>query len=121
ASRVVGVEWPARCVSGEAGALVNAVNAKPAIPPGRKRRASDSGVDGLPTLLSNAETFAQLSVLAMLGPDAYASVGTDDEPGTVLLTVGGAVSRPAVVEVPTGVPLGVVLDICGAKVGDGVL
>jgi ferredoxin len=78
-------------------------------------------VDGLPTLLSNAETFAQLAVLAMLGPDGYASIGTADEPGTVLLTVGGAASRPAVVEVPSGIPLGVVLDICGAKVGDGVL
>ena len=115
------VEVPDRFVSGEGGALVNAVNGKPAIPPGRKRRASDAGVDGLPTLLSNAETFAQLAVLAMLGPDGYASIGTADEPGTVLLTVGGAVSRPAVVEVPSGVPLGVVLDICGAKVADGVL
>src|SRR6185312_6514743 len=112
---------PDRFVSGEGGALVNAVNGKPALPPGRKVRASDSGVGGLPTLLSNAETFAQLAVLAMLGPEGYASAGTPDEPGTILLTVGGAVSRPAVVEVPSGVPLGVVLDICGAKVGDGVL
>jgi NADH:ubiquinone oxidoreductase subunit F (NADH-binding) len=115
------VEVPDRFVSGEGGALVNAVNGKPAIPPGRKRRASDAGVDGLPTLLSNAETFAQLAVLVMLGPDGYASTGTTDEPGTVLLTVGGAVSRPAVVEVPSGIPLGVVLDICGARVADGVL
>ena len=74
-------------------------------------------MDGLPTLLSNAETFAQLAVLALLGPDCYASVGAPAEPGTVLLTVGGSVSRPAVVEVPSGIPLGVVLDICGAKVG----
>src|SRR5690349_20864179 len=66
------VEVPDRFVSGEGGALVN------------------------------AETFAQLSVLAMLGPDGYASVGTADEPGTVLLTVGGAVTRSAVVEVPSG-------------------
>jgi NADH:ubiquinone oxidoreductase subunit F (NADH-binding)/ferredoxin len=115
------VEVPDRFVSGEGGALVNAVNGKAALPPGRKRRASDTGVDGLPTLLSNAETFAQLAVLALLGPDCYASAGTPAEPGTVLLTVGGSVSRPAVVEVPTGVPLGVVLDICGAQVGDGVL
>jgi NADH:ubiquinone oxidoreductase subunit F (NADH-binding)/ferredoxin len=115
------VEVPDRFVSGEGGALVNAVNGKAPIPPGRKRRASESGVDGLPTLLSNAETFAQLAVLAMLGPDGYASAGTADEPGTVLLTVGGSASRPAVIEVPTGVPLGVVLDICEARVADGVL
>ena len=83
------VEVPDRFVSGEGGALVNAVNGKIALPPGKKRRAAETGVDGLPTLLSNAETFAQLAVLAMLGQEGYASDGTPDEPGTVLLTVGG--------------------------------
>jgi NADH:ubiquinone oxidoreductase subunit F (NADH-binding)/ferredoxin len=114
-------EVPDRFVSGEGGALVNAVNGKVALPPGRKRRASDSGVDGMPTLLSNAETFAQLAVLALLGADGYASAGTPDEPGTVLLTVGGSAARPAVVETPTGVPLGTVLDVCEARVCEGVL
>ena len=115
------VEVPDRFVSGEGGALTNAVNGKIALPPGKKRRAAETGVDGLPTLLSNAETFAQLAVLAMLGQEGYASDGTPDEPGTVLLTVGGSAGRPAVVEVPTGIPLGTVLDICEATAFDGVL
>src|SRR5216683_2890990 len=115
------VEVPDRFVSGEGGALVNAVNGKVALPPGRKRRASDMGVDQLPTYLSNAETFAQLAVLAMLGTEGYASDGTAEEPGTVLLTVGGSAGRPAVVEVPIGVPLGNVLDICEATAHKGVL
>lgn len=117
--RVAGV--PDRFVSGEGGALVNAVNGKVALPPGRKQLASDAGVDGLPTLLSNAETFAQLAVLALLGPDCYASVGIPGEPGTVLLTVGGSAARPAVVEVPSGIPLGTVLDICEARTAEAVL
>ena len=118
---VVVVCLPDRFVSGESGALVNAINGRAALPPGHKTRASDSGVGGLPTLLSNAETFAQLAVLALSGPAGYASVGSSDEPGTVLLTVGGSVARPAVVEVPTGVPLGEVLDICGAEAAEAVL
>jgi NADH:ubiquinone oxidoreductase subunit F (NADH-binding)/ferredoxin len=105
-------EVPDRFVSGEGGALVNAANGRVPLPPGRKRRASTSGVDGLPTLLSNAETFAQLAVLALLGPEGYASDGTPDEPGTVLLTVGGSARRRAVVEVPAGTPLAAVLGIC---------
>jgi NADH:ubiquinone oxidoreductase subunit F (NADH-binding)/ferredoxin len=117
--RVVTV--PDRFVTGEGGALVNAVNGKAALPPGRKVRASDSGVHGQPTLLSNAETFAQLAVLAMLGPAGYASAGIPQEPGTVLLTVGGSAGRPAVVEVPAGLPLGYVLDLCEVVPGDGVL
>ena len=115
------VEVPERFISGEGGALVNAVNGRVPLPPGRKRRAAEAGVNGLPTLLSNAETFAQLAVLALLGPEGYASDGMASEPGTVLLTVGGSASRPAVVEVPTGVPLGAVLDICETPPVSGVL
>ena len=65
----------------------------PHIPPGTKKRSSDSGVRGLPTLLSNAETYAQVAIAARLGPYEYAAVGTDDEPGTVLLTVTGSARR----------------------------
>jgi NADH:ubiquinone oxidoreductase subunit F (NADH-binding)/ferredoxin len=115
------VEVPDRFVSGEGGALVNAVNRKAALPPGNKRLASDSGVGGNPTLLSNAETFAQIAVLAALGPRGYGAVGTTDEPGTLLLTVGGSARRPAVVEVPAGLLLGEVLDLCGVTGSCGVL
>jgi NADH:ubiquinone oxidoreductase subunit F (NADH-binding)/ferredoxin len=115
------VQVPDRFVSGEGGALVNALNGKPALPPGRKILPSDYGVDDLPTMLSNAETYAQIAVLAMLGPQGYASTGTPDEPGTYLLSVGGSVERPAVVEVPAGLPLGEVLDLCLAAPWEGVL
>jgi len=121
-ARIVRVmEEPDRFVSGESGALVNAMNGRAPLPPGRRADASYSGVGHRPTLLSNAETFAQLAVLAMVGPEGYASAGTPAEPGTVLLTVGGAARRPAVVEVPSGLPLGEVLDLCGAEPADGVL
>jgi NADH:ubiquinone oxidoreductase subunit F (NADH-binding)/ferredoxin len=115
------VQVPDRFVSGEGGALVNALNGKAALPPGRKVLPSDYGVDDLPTLLSNAETYAQIAVLAMLGPEGFASTGTSDEPGTYLLSVGGTAERPAVVEVPAGLPLGEVLDLCLAAPGAGVL
>ena len=117
--RIVSV--PDRFVSGQSGALVNAINGNPALPPGTKTRASDSGAHGAPTLLSNAETFAQLAVLALLGPAGFASVGAPREPGTVLLTVGGSVNSPAVVETPSGVPLGYILDICRAQPARAVL
>ncbi|HTS98640.1 MAG TPA: NADH-ubiquinone oxidoreductase-F iron-sulfur binding region domain-containing protein [Streptosporangiaceae bacterium] len=115
------VRVPDRFVTGEGGALVNALNGKPALPPGRKVLPSDYGIDDLPTMLSNAETYAQIAVLAMLGPEGFASTGTPDEPGTYLLTVGGSAERPAVVEVPAGLPLGEVLDLCLATPWEGVL
>jgi NADH:ubiquinone oxidoreductase subunit F (NADH-binding)/ferredoxin len=111
------VEVTGRFVSGESGAVVRAINGEAPIPSGGKLHTSDSGVAGRPTLLSNAETFAQLAVLASLGTDPYAAVGTWDEPGTVLLTVAGA----TVVEAPTGTLLGTVLEHSGVSPGQGIL
>jgi NADH:ubiquinone oxidoreductase subunit F (NADH-binding)/ferredoxin len=115
------VKVPDRFVIGEGGALVNALNGKLPVPPGRKILPSDFGIGDLPTLLSNAETYAQIAVLAMLGAEGYASAGTRDEPGTTLLSVGGSADHHAVVEVPIGLPLGEVLDLCSASPADGVL
>ncbi|MFI0454067.1 NADH-ubiquinone oxidoreductase-F iron-sulfur binding region domain-containing protein [Actinomadura sp. 6N118] len=115
------VRLPERFITGESGALVRGINGRRPIPPGRKGHASTRGVDGLPTLLSNAETYAQLAVLAGLGPDAYGKVGIPEEPGTVLLTVTGSARFPAVVETPSGAPLAHLLDLCGSRAGEGVL
>ena len=115
------MEVPDRFVSGESGALINAMNGRTPLPSRRRGHASYSGVGRRPTLLSNTETFAQLAVLALAGPEGYASTGIPAEPGTVLLSVGGAASWPAVVEVPSGLPLGEVLDLCGAEPAEGVL
>lgn len=115
------VAMPHRFISGEGGALVRGINGEVPLPPGRKTLASDSGVDGLPTLLSNAETYAQLAIAARLGPYDFAATGTTEEPGTVLLTVGGSARHRSVVETPTGVPLMDVFELCEATVGQGVL
>lgn len=115
---------PDRFVSGESGALIRGISGLPAVPPARRTRASDGGpggVRGRPTLLSNAETFAQVALAARLGPDAYAVVGTPAEPGTLLLTVVRPDRSPLVVEVPAGVRLGTVLEACAVDPGQGLL
>ncbi|MEV7420141.1 NADH-ubiquinone oxidoreductase-F iron-sulfur binding region domain-containing protein [Streptomyces sp. NPDC089919] len=108
---------PERFVTGEGTALVSGLGGGPALPSGRKVRTSDRGLSGLPTLLSNTETYAQLAVAARTGALEYRSAGLPAEPGTLLLTVAGRV----VVETPTGVPLPYVLQQCGAEPGEGVL
>ena len=113
---------PVRMVTGAAASLIRSIDGGPAIPPGRKISASQNGVGGAPTLLSNAETYAQLAIAARIGAERYCNTGLHDEPGTVMLTVSGAVARPMVIEVPTGVPLRYVLQLAGAPpVPQGVL
>lgn len=98
-----------RFVAGEARALVRSLGGGPALPPGRREHLTASGV-----LVANAETYAQTAILLRTGARTFADTGTRDEPGTTLLTVGGAVARPGVVEIPLGTPLGIVLQAAGA-------
>ena len=114
------VRQPERFISGESGALIRGIKRKKPVALRRGTSATGKGVDNLRTLLSNASTFAQVAVLALLGPERFASVGVPEEPGSVLLSVSGSAKQPAVVECPTGVPLGYVLDICQAPAGDAV-
>ncbi|MFJ6940307.1 NADH-ubiquinone oxidoreductase-F iron-sulfur binding region domain-containing protein [Streptomyces sp. NPDC101132] len=108
---------PERFVTGEGSAMVRGLSGGPALPSGQRVRTSERGLSGLPTLLSNTETFAQLAVAARLGALEYRAAGLPAEPGTTLLTVGGR----TVVETPTGVPLPYVLQLCGSDPGQGVL
>ncbi|MFH8409480.1 NADH-ubiquinone oxidoreductase-F iron-sulfur binding region domain-containing protein [Streptomyces sp. NPDC018019] len=106
-----------RFVTGEGTALTDGLDHGPGLPSGRKVRSSERGLNGLPTLLSNTETYAQLAVAARLGALGYRATGDPAEPGTALLTVAGE----RVVEAPTGVPLARVLALCGLGPGQGVL
>jgi NADH:ubiquinone oxidoreductase subunit F (NADH-binding) len=121
AGRFVVDQVPDRFLSGEARALVRALSGGPALPPGRRVLPTDRGVDGAPTLLSNAETFGQLAVLVRLGPHGYRAVGDADEPGTTLLTVTGAVANPGVFEVPLGTGLDQVALVAGASASQAVV
>lgn len=111
------VRMPDRFVSGQAGALVQGINGRVPLPPGTPRRTSESGVAGLPTLLSNAETYAQLAVLAIGGADRYAQEGCASQPGTVLLSVSG----DTVVETAAGTRLSRLLSACGLSSARAVL
>lgn len=110
---------PERFIMGEETALVSWLSGGPPVPAASPPRPSARGVRGRPTLVQNVETLAHLALVARFGADWFAEVGTDAEPGTTLLTVGGAVARPGVLEVALGTPLGEVIERCGGP-SDGV-
>ena len=107
------VEVPRHYVAGEETALVHLVNGGDARPTRTPPRPFERGVRGRPTMVGNVETFAHLAMILRWGAAWFRALGTDDEPGTALVTVTGAVARPGVLEVPLGTPLARVVEAAG--------
>ncbi|MFL6131088.1 MAG: NADH-ubiquinone oxidoreductase-F iron-sulfur binding region domain-containing protein [Mycobacteriales bacterium] len=96
------VAAPDRYVAGESSATAQRLSGGPAVPVFRPPHIAERGVRGRPTLVQNVETLANLGLLARHGSGWFRRVGSPEEPGTLVLTVRGAVAQPAVVEVPVG-------------------
>ncbi|KUI29006.1 NADH-ubiquinone oxidoreductase-F iron-sulfur binding region domain-containing protein [Mycobacterium sp. GA-2829] len=96
-------------VAGEETAAVRAVNGGPAKPTDKPPRPFEEGVAGLPTLVSNVETLANLPFLHAHGARTYRSAGTASSPGTFLATITGGGRPAALYELPHGVALADVL------------
>lgn len=93
---------PAGYLTGQETALVNVLDGGAAKPTTTPPYPFERGLKGRPTLVSNSETFAQIGLVARHGADWFRAIGTSTDPGTRLVTVGGAVSYPGVVEVAGG-------------------
>ena len=103
---------PARYVASEESALSHWVGDGMATPT-YGARPFQRGVNSRPTLVQNAETLAHVGLIARHGGEWYASVGDPSAPGTTLVSVGGAVAFPGVIEVPTGTGVREIIDRCG--------
>jgi NADH:ubiquinone oxidoreductase subunit F (NADH-binding) len=76
-------------------------------------RPYERGYRNRPTLVQNVETLAQLALIARFGPAWFRELGTPVDPGTVLVTVSGAVSAPGVYEMAFGTPMANLLAAAG--------
>ncbi len=60
------------------------------------------GLYGMPTIVNNVETLANLPWLLRNGVEAYTAIGTPTSPGTRMVAVSGHVKRPGVYEIVNG-------------------
>lgn len=100
-------------ISGEASAVVNAIENDDPRPTDRVKRMTESGLKGRPTLLQNVETLAHVALIARYGAHWFRSIGASDDPGTRLVTVSGDVEQQGVFEVATDTTIAQVLQTTG--------
>ncbi len=74
---------------------------------------AEKGVFGMPTLVNNVETLANLPRIIAHGKDWYRKLGTERSPGTKIFTISGQVAKPGYYELPMGVTLQELIDLAG--------
>ncbi|HET9518568.1 MAG TPA: NADH-ubiquinone oxidoreductase-F iron-sulfur binding region domain-containing protein [Actinoplanes sp.] len=91
---------PDHYLTGEAGAVLNGIAGRPAVPSFRLAPAARTGLHDRPTLVQNVETLARVALLSRRGPRA-------DQPGPLLSVAAGGLLT--VCEPPPHTSLGRVL------------
>jgi NADH-quinone oxidoreductase subunit F len=105
-------------VCGEETALMTSIEGNRGEPRPRPPFPANKGLWGMPSLLNNVETYANIPVILLKGADWYASLGTEKSKGTKVFALAGAISNTGLVEVPVGMPLGeIIYDIGGGCPG----
>jgi NADH:ubiquinone oxidoreductase subunit F (NADH-binding) len=102
---------PPRFLAGQESALVHRIEGGPAVPRYSPRLVAECGIGGAPTLVQNVETLAHVALIARYGVTWFRSVGTVDEPGTMLASVHPSDAQARVVETAPGASIFSLLDL----------
>ena len=92
-------------VCGDETTLLNTMEGQRREPRQRPPFPTEAGLWGRPTVINNAETLSSVPFILSSGSDAFASIGTDDDKGTKIVSLSGAVRNGGLVEVPMGTTL----------------
>lgn len=96
---------PGGYICGEQSALIEAMSDRRGEPRNMPPKLETNGLEDLPTLVSNVETFAWVPFICLNGGKAYAEQGVNGWKGRRIFSVSGDVKRPGVYEVPMGITL----------------
>ncbi|HEY2713492.1 MAG TPA: NAD(P)H-dependent oxidoreductase subunit E [Chthoniobacterales bacterium] len=96
---------PGGYICGEQSALIEAMSDRRGEPRNMPPKLETNGLQDLPTLVSNVETFAWVPYIYLNGGKTYAEQGVNGWKGRRIFSVSGDVIRPGVYEVPMGLTL----------------
>ena len=104
---------------GEELTLLESLEGKRGYPRIKPPFPAEKGLFGMPTLINNVETLANLPAILINGADWYQRIGTENNSGTKIFTISGEVSQPGYVEVEMGIPLRELIDDHAGGMKDG--
>ena len=112
---------PGGYICGEQSALIEAMSDRRSEPRNLPPKLETNGLEDMPTIVSNVETYAWMPYILLKGGKQYAALGQNTWQGRRLFSVSGDVKRPGVYEVQMGMPLRELIygeNYCRGIVGD---
>jgi NADP-reducing hydrogenase subunit HndC len=106
-------------VCGEETALMTSIEGKRGEPRPRPPFPANKGLWQKPTILNNVETYANVPVIILKGPEWFSGIGTEKSKGTKVFAVGGKINNTGLVEIPMGTTLREVIYDIGGGIPNG--
>ncbi len=106
-------------VCGEETALIHSMEGERGEPTVKPPFPAESGYLGKPTNVNNVETFANVPVIFLKGPEWFASIGTEKSKGTKVFALAGKINNVGLIEVPMGITLREIIYEIGGGIKGG--
>ena len=106
-------------VCGEETALMTSIEGKRGEPRVRPPFPAVKGLFGVPTVLNNVETYANIPPIILRGAKWFSSIGTEKSKGTKVFALAGKVNNVGLIEVPMGTTLREVIFDIGGGIKNG--
>ncbi|MEX2210928.1 MAG: NADH-quinone oxidoreductase subunit NuoF [Gaiellaceae bacterium] len=106
-------------ICGEESALLESLEGKRGQPRSRPPFPAVAGLYASPTLINNVQTVATVPAIIEMGGAAYAAIGPEASPGTVVFSLSGNVVNPGNYELELGTPLRELIYDIGGGIPDG--
>ena len=106
-------------VCGEETAMLESMEGRRGIPRLKPPYPAEQGYHGMPTLINNVETYANVPWILRHGSEAFAAIGSKHSKGTKVFALAGKVARGGLIEVPMGITIREVVDEIGGGTPDG--
>ena len=106
-------------VCGEETALISSIEGRRGMPSPKPPFPAQSGLFGMPTVVNNVETLANVPRIILNGAAWFRSVGVPSSPGTKVFALTGDVVNTGLIEVPMGTTLKDVVFKTGGGIRNG--
>ncbi len=106
-------------VCGEETALMTSIEGHRGEPRPRPPFPAVKGLFGVPTILNNVETYANVPRIILNGAEWFASTGTEKSKGTKVFALGGKIHNTGLVEVPMGTTMREIIEDIGGGIPNG--